>query len=177
MGQGNAFTLNYYFHTLTRILSEPRKFFIENGKDIGWKKPMGFLFFSSLLFAGASLLNAATSNPFVMGPIFFINAVGMALFAAGIGYAATTMMFGKMASFPAFFGIYALSSGVTLLAAWAPFFLVFTEPWKWWLIGMGMTQSLGFKWWQALIVILTSIIIIFFFFWSVFPVLAYLKNI
>ena len=59
-----------------------------------------------------------------------------------------------------------------LLVSWLPFFVWLTEPWKWWLIGRGMTQALGFRWTQALLIIVISFSIIALFFWSVLPVVS-----
>jgi len=169
MEQTEKFTLQFYFRTLTKILRGPRRFFNELPQDLGLKQPLGFLIVSSLFFAGASLVRGMPPNPVVLGIIFFTNAMGMAFIAAGLGYMVMTAMMGKKVTFTRFFGIYALSSGVTLLASWAPFFVYLTEPWKWWLIGTGMLRSCGFRITQALIIIGGSIGIMILFFWSVLP--------
>ena len=101
----------------------------------------------------------------MMGGIFFINAVGMVLITASLGYMVMIMTLGKRATFIRFFSIYAFSSGVTLLASWLPFFLIITEPWKWWLIGIGMMKCWGFTRGQAIMVILLSLGILILFFY------------
>jgi hypothetical protein len=169
MKPSERFSVGFCFQILTRILGQPRQFFAELGEDIGWKQPLGFLLVSSLFFAGAGLMSAMPDTPVLFGGIFFVNAVGMTLIAAFAGYGVMVMFFGKRVTFARFFRIYALSSGVTLLAAWVPFFIWLTEPWKWWLIGTGMTRGLGLSWWQALVIIVTSVAAIFLFFWSVWP--------
>jgi hypothetical protein len=175
MPQSDNFSMGFYFHTLTRLLEQPRRFFMELGEDFGWKRPLGFLLVSSLFFAGAGLVSAMPDRPVLFGGIFFVNAVGMALIAALAGYGVMVMFMGKRVTFARFFSIYALSSGVTLLAAWIPFFIWLTEPWKWWLIATGMTRGLGFSWWHTLVTIGISVTVIFLFFWSVWPVVLSAK--
>ena len=109
-------------------------------------------------------------NPVMMGGIFFINAVGMTVVAAGVGYLVMTVIMGTKVTFGRFFSIYALASGVTLLASWIPFFIWLTEPWKWWLIGTGLVKKCGFKLPQVLIIIGLSVGVMFLFFCSVLPI-------
>jgi hypothetical protein len=165
------FTLKYYFHALTKLLGEPRKFFSELPQDMGSRQPLGFLCISSLIFAGGSLMITQPSNRMVMGGIFFINAVGMAVIAAGVGYMVMTVVVGRKVTFGRFFGIYALASGVTLLASWIPFFMWLTEPWKWWLIGTGMVKNCGLKVPLVLVIIGVSVGVMFLFFCSLLPII------
>jgi hypothetical protein len=82
------------------------------------------------------------------------------------------MTMGRTVTFARFLGVYALSSGVTLLASWVPFFALLTEPWKWWLIGTGMTRRFGLRWQQALLIISLSIGILLLFFGSLSPLFS-----
>ncbi len=163
------FGVGTYFRTLNGLLGTPRRFFAELPADFGWKRPLGFLLASALFFAGASLLSSGSDRPLLFGGIHVLNAVGMPLIAAGAGYGVMLTLFGRRVTFARFFGIYALSSGVTLLAAWIPFFLWLTEPWRWWLIGTGMTRGLGLSWWRAMVIIGLSVGVILLFFWSLWP--------
>ena len=172
MPQTENFTLGFYFRALTKLLGEPRKFFSKLPQDGGLKRPLGFLFVSSLFFTGASLVSNRPSNPVILGSTFFINAMGMVLIAAGIGYMVMTMIMGRRVTFDRFFSIYALSSGVTLLVSWLPFFIWLTEPWKWWLIGTGMVKGCGFRISQVLVIIGVSIGVMFLLFWSVLPMIV-----
>ena len=101
-----------------------------------------------------------------------VNAIGMVLIAAALGYLVMALTIGKQVSFTRFFSVYAFSSGVTLLASWIPFFIWITEPWKWWLIGTGMVKGCGFSLSQALVIIGVSISVMFLLFWSVLPLVA-----
>ncbi len=166
------FTLGFYFQTLTKILGQPRRFFSELSPDMGLKKPLGFLVVSSLFFTGASLANDMPPQPVILGGIFFINAMGMAFIAAGLGYMVMTMIMGKRVTFIRFFSIYALSSGVTLLVSWVPFFFWITEPWKWWLIGTGMIKNCDFSLTQVFVIIGMSIATMVLFFWTVLPIIT-----
>jgi len=169
MEQTQKFTLGFYFQYLTMMLKKPGRFFADLPPDVGVKRPLGFLVSSSLFYATAGIVSRMASKPIILGGIFFLNAVGMAFIAAGLGYLVMVMTMGKRVTFTRFFSIYAFSSGITLLAAWVPFFIWLTEPWKWWLIGTGMVHGFGFKWSHALVIIIISVSIIILFFYSVVP--------
>lgn len=176
LSEEGKFTLRFYFRTLTRMLKEPGRFFGELPWGVGMKQSMGFLSVSSLFFAGASLVSNTPVNPLFMGGIFFINAMGMVFIAAGLGYMVINMTMRKRVTFGRFFTVYALSSGVTLLASWMPFFIWLTEPWKWWLIGTGMVKCCGFRPGHAVLVIGVSICIMFLFFWSLLPIVFSIRG-
>jgi len=82
------------------------------------------------------------------------------------------MFFGKRVPFPHFFEIFALSFGASLLAAWVPYFIFLTEPWKWRLTGLELMKVCNLKWFQAVIIIGITIMVIIFFFWSLNPIMA-----
>ena len=166
------FNLRFYFYVLTRVVREPGRFFSSLPADIGLKRPVAFLLVSSLIYVTAGLATIMPSDPILLGSILLINAVGMTFIAAGLGYMLMLMFVGKQVSFLFFFSVYAFSSGVILLASWLPFFVWLTEPWKWWLIGTGMTKALGFRWTQAVLIIIVSFAVIALFFWSVLPVVS-----
>lgn len=172
MKHTERFSLGFYFTALTGMLKEPRIFFGKLNQDMGMGigQSLGFLTVSSLFFSTVGLINNMPPNPLIVAGILFTNAIGMTCIAAGLGYMVMVMIMGKQVSFTRLFAIYALANGVTLLASWMPFFICLTEPWKWWLIGTGMTRGCGFKWTQATIVIALSIITIVVFFISVLPV-------
>ena len=132
---------------------------------------MGFLLVSSVIFAIVSLFNNAYINPLLMIGIFFVNAVGMVFIMASLGYMIMVMTIGKQITFPGFLSIYAFSSGVTLLAAWIPSFVIITEPWKWWLIWTGMTRACNFTKKQTIMIITLSIGVLILLFYSVLPLL------
>lgn len=175
MAQTEHFSLGFYIHTLTKMLGQPRKLFGEFPHDAGLKQPLGFLMASSLFFAGASLMSNLSPNPLVMGGIFFLNAMGMTIIAASIGFMVMIIIMGRRVTFVRFFSIYALSAGVTLLASWLPYFIWLTEPWKWWLIGTGMINGLGFGRVQVLVIIGVSVGVMFLLFRWVLPMTASLR--
>ena len=166
MTQKKSSIFKFYFQSLTGVLGEPGTFFKKLPADIRLKQPVLFLIISGIFFSIASLLVTPSTSPFVTGSIFFINSVGMTFIAAGLGYMVMTMIIGKQVLFIKFFSIYAFSTGVILLASWVPTFFFITEPWKWWLIGTGLTKSCGLSWWHALLIIGISIIIMIIFFKS-----------
>ncbi|QTA89554.1 YIP1 family protein [Desulfonema magnum] len=164
--------LVFYFETLTQILGHPREFFMKLPQEADWKRSVGFLFVSSLFFTGASLISNMPPNPLFLGSVFFINAMGMTFITAGTAYMIMIMSLGKRVTFTRFLSVYAFSSGVTLLASWLPFFVWLTEPWKWWLIGTGMTKSFDLRWGQAVLIIGVSLLSVMFFFWSLLPIIS-----
>jgi len=167
-----SFSITYYFQTLSRVLGAPVDFFGNFPETVGFKQSVGFLMLSSAFFAGASLLTRQYQSPVLAGGIFFANAVGMTVIAAGLGYILMSMIAGRRVSFRIFFSVYAFASGVVLLASWIPLFVWLTEPWKWVLIGIGLTHACGLKWITGVLIIVMSIAILMLFFWSVLPVIS-----
>jgi len=166
------FSMGFYLRTVTRLLSEPKKFFGDCAGETTFNPALCFLVISSLFFTAASLMSNMYIRPFMMGVIFFVNAVSMAFIAAAFGYVVMTMLMGRKVSFVRFFSIYAFASGITLLVSWVPFLMYLTEPWKWWLVGTGMTMGCGFRLSQALVIIGVSMGVMFLFFWSVLPIIT-----
>lgn len=167
----------FYFKTLAQILRGPRRFFSENLPDTGWRFAAGFLVISSVVFTGASLLSFEYADPWSTGSILFLNALGMVLISSSLGYMIMTMSIGRKASFGSFFSVYALSSGVTLLASWMPFSLLLTESWRWWLIGTGLTRGCGVKGRQAFWIIVASIVVMVGGVMSVMAIISHLGSI
>ena len=98
-----TFSIGFYFKAITRILGEPRGFFLDLPLEPGFKKPVGFLLVSSLLFSGASLLQGRLAQPALMAAIFFINALGMTLIASFLGYLVVLVTLGRYRPFNKFF--------------------------------------------------------------------------
>ena len=169
MDSKSKLPFRFYFHTLNKMAGEPGQFFSELPADLGWLKPLGFLIVSSLFFTGAIVISGLPAIPLYLGSIFFVNAVGMALIASGLGYMVMVLILGRSVTFKKFFSIYAFSAGTTLLAAWIPFSIWFTEPWKWWLIGTGMSRSCGFKSRQIIMIIGLSMVMMLLIFHAVLP--------
>ena len=165
------FSTAFFFRTLSRLLGNPKGFFSDLPPEMGMGPPLGFLMVSSIVFSLASIMNAAV-EPLVAGGIFFANAVGMVFISSGLGYMVMIMTIGRKTGYTRFFGVYAFSAGLTLLASWMPYFLFITEPWKWWLVFTGLTRSLQLKWQQALMVIGFSIALLVLFFWMLLPLIS-----
>ena len=167
----SSFSLSHYLHTLTTLLGKPRQFFQDALLQESLGSGLGFLLLSALLYTAATLaVNPGIQNPAAMA-ILLANGVGMAVIAAVIGYGIMIMMIGRKISFPLFLNIYAFSSGAALLAAWIPFFLIITEPWRWWLIGTGLVRAGKISKRHTMAIIILSITVITIFFCSALPVL------
>jgi len=168
----SRFSIGFYFKSLAKALATPVTFFQELPEDTAFHQSAGFLIVSSAFFALASLTTRDFEAPWISSGVFFLNAVGMTLIAAGLGYISMTMFWGRKVTFRRFFSVYAFASGVTLLASWIPLFVFMTEPWKWLMIGIGLTKTCGLKWLQSVLVIVMSIGMIVLFFWSLLPLVA-----
>lgn len=162
--------LTFYSQTVRGILGHPRKFFGDLPDSVGLARAAGFLTVSAIVHCAAALIYTAPSNYLVMGGTLVANAIGMVFLLTGLGYTIVSVTSKSMVRFDRLFRIYALSSGVTLLISWVPVLVVYTEIWKWWLIGTGMTYGLGFKWYRAVAIVGFSIVItILLFNWLLAP--------
>lgn len=169
--------VRYYLSTLICLLKEPGSYFQTLPETIGAKKPLGFLLVSCLISTMVALATNGPSNPVMEGGIYFINGMGMAVVTAGFGFMIMTMFMKQRVTFSRFLSIYALSTGATVLVAWIPWCVWMAEPWKWWLIGTGMTRNFGFKTRHAVSLLITSMVVMVIFFSSFMPVVVYLKTI
>jgi hypothetical protein len=172
MQQNDENTSITFFQILSGILREPGYFFSRLPDNIKIKQPIGFLMVSGLIFTACSLMITNPESPVLFGGIIFLNAIGMAFIAAGFGYIIMIMLIGRQVAFKKFFSVFALSTGVTLLASWLPISAWIIEPWKWWLIGTGMTKGFGFSKRHAILIICLTISIIILFFQSALPLLT-----
>jgi hypothetical protein len=169
MPVNEALTFRFYFGTLTHLLRHPREFFSELPGEVGMGRACGFLFVSAVVFTAAGLLRNGWTQPLVAGGIQLLNAVGLTFILAALGWMVIRLTAPKKVAFVRLFSIYAFASGAALLAAWVPYFVILTEPWKWWLIGTGMIRSCGLKPEQALVVIGLSAGLWTLFVWAVLP--------
>ena len=172
IGRIDKFSLHFYVQTVFGILGRPRKFFSELPPASGIWQPLGFLVLSALFFCAASLMNIRPDAWVLTGAIYLFNALGMVFIMAGLGYLVMTLSIGKKVPFIRLFSIYALCSGVTLLVSWVPYFVVFTEPWKWYLIGTGLTKGCGLKIKEALLIIVLSLGLWIIFYWALIPIIT-----
>jgi hypothetical protein len=171
-GRMDKFSMPFYVQAVFGILGQPRKFFSEMPLTIGMLPSLVFLVISALFFCTASLMNIRLHAFYIMGGIYLFNAVGMVFIMSGLGYLVMTLSIGKKMPFARLFSIYALCSGVTLLISWVPYLGVFTEPWKWYLIGTGLTKSCGVKLREAVLIIALSLTIWILFYWSLIPIIT-----
>ena len=167
----DKFSMSFYLQTVFGILGRPRKFFSELHPAVGMRSSMVFLMVSALFFCTASLTNIRLHTFYIMGPIHLLNAVGMVFIMAGLGYLVMLLSIGRKVTFERFFSVYALCSGVVLLVSWVPYAAVFTEPWKWYLIGAGLTTCCGVRLREALLIIILSLAVWILFYWSLMPLI------
>jgi len=158
---GRVDIFRFYGLALIQLLIEPGVFFAALPVKHTLGGTLGFLGLSSGFYAGAGLLTgAAPGSPAAMALTSFarfLGASGMMLIGGAIGYSAMVMICGKKAGFSLVFGIYVYASGITLLLAWLPFMLWFTEPWKYWLVWSGFKNGCGLSGKRALAVLAVSL--------------------
>jgi len=172
IGRTDKFSMHFYVRAVFGILGSPRKFFDQLPLTIGMMPSLVFLVISALFFCAASQLNMPVHTFYITGAIYFFNAVGMVFIMAALGYLVMILSIGKKVPFGRVFSIYALCSGVSLLVSWVPYFSVFTEPWKWYLIGTGLTKGCGLKFKDAVLIIAMSLTIWILFYWSLIPIIT-----
>ena len=172
IGRTGKFSMHFYVQAVFGILGHPRKFFSELPLTIGMKESLIFLMISAFFFCSASLVSIRIHSFYLIGAIYLLNAVGMVFIMAGLGYLVMILSIGKKVPFGRLFSVYALCSGVTLLVSWVPYFVVFTEPWKWYLTGAGMTKGCGLKIKESVLIIGLSLIIWILFYWSLTPIIT-----
>jgi len=153
----DKFSIHFYVQAVFGIMGHPRKFFSRLPQSGGMTQALGFLILSAAFFSFASMMNTNLQNILVVGGIRMFNAVGMVFILAGLGYVVMTLSIGKKVGFVRLFGIYALCSGVTLLVSWIPHLALLTEPWKWYLIAIGMISGCGLKLKEALLIMAISL--------------------
>jgi hypothetical protein len=171
IGQTDKFSMSFYIQTVFGILGRPRKFFSELSPAIGMRPSLVFLSVSALFFCIASLTNMRPNAFYIMGVIHLFNAVGMVFIMAGLGYLVMMLSIGRKVTFDSFFSVYALCSGVVLLVSWVPYAAILTEPWKWYLIGSGLTAYCGLRLRDAVFIIVLSLAVWILFYWSLMPLI------
>jgi len=173
IGRVNKFSMPFYVQAVLGILGHPQKFFSELPPAMGMLPSLVYLVISALFFCAASMTSSRPHASYIMGGIYLFNAVGMVFIMAGLGYLVMALTIGRKVSFGRLFSIYALCSGVVLLVSWVPYLNVFTEPWKWYLVGAGLTKGCGMKPKEALLIILLSLAVWMLFFWALMPLLRH----
>lgn len=169
---GGNFTLGGYARTMGQLLSRPRMFFSTQSLDRRLKRPVLMLAASSAIYVVACLVSRLPDDPLAWGGILFVNALGMTLVTALLGFGVVMATRWKRVPFGPFFSIYALSNSAALLVAWIPFAGWIAELFKWWLIGTGLTRACGLRAWHAAIVIGASVIGVVVMFQSVLSLLG-----
>ena len=147
-----------YWRTLKGLLGHPRRLFRALPESFDLRQSAGFLGLSAIIHTTLALVYAKPANILVVGGTLLLNAVGMVGLLTVLGCLLASISGRPRVRLAGLFHIYDLSSGVVLLGSWLPAALVYTEIWKWWLIGTGMTAGLGFKWYRALAIVGVSVL-------------------
>lgn len=149
-------SFQFYGYAVIQLLIEPRLFFTELSRQATWMKSLGFCIICSIFYVAAGLLAGSYPNPVAMGGIFLLNSMGIMLISAGLSYLVMVKTLGRICAFEMILSVHSFSTGVLLLASWMPFFLWFTEPWKWWLVYTGYKNTCGFQTKPAFLILLAT---------------------
>ncbi|MFH2064328.1 MAG: hypothetical protein ABIK15_03890 [Pseudomonadota bacterium] len=150
-------SLTSHGRTLFQIVAAPGKFFEDRRQHPYLFSSGAFLIISALLFTAASLVFQRPPSLLITGAILLGNALGMVMILSFISYLVMVLSIGKKASFRQIFSIFAYASGTSLMAAWIPHLLIVSEPWRWCLIGIGLTRGCGLKWMGSIWIMVCSI--------------------
>ena len=139
---------------LSALIVSPGRWFAEIFPLITLRRSSGILLFASLFYAVMGGLSASNGDTLARVLILMINAVGMTGLCAAIAWLAAMIGSGPRLGFSRIWTVFAVATSPTLLIAWVPFAFFFTEPWKWWLIGIGLVHGLGITKARAVIIVL-----------------------
>lgn len=164
--------MKVFLDTWMQLIRAPKTFFGAYDDRVRRLSPVLFLAVSSLVSALSAMLLGSHSGNLIKGAILAVNGFGMATLAAIFAYMALVPVAGKGIPFGRLFGVFAHSSGVTLLFSWIPALVLLTEPWRWWLIWTGMRRGCGLTRGQAAVVLTLSFAMIVMLFWILLPLTA-----
>lgn len=157
--------------TLTALMVRPGIFYSRTFHRISTTQAAGILVLSSLFFAASGALIDPGGASIRVGIILFVNATGMVGIGAVIGYLAMAASGGRRFPFSRMWNVFSLSSGAVLLIAWVPCAFIFTEPWKWCLIGTGLVKGLGMTKTRAVIIVLLTFGAMVMMIYSILPII------
>ena len=163
-----------YFQTILDLLSSPRIFFTELPQDTGYKKSLIFLAISGLFWASLRY-TYFSDHSFFQAITLVVNALGMPFVTAAFSFMIMGLFWGKLTTYRHLFVIYAYATGVTMMISWLPATEMFTEPWRFILVAVGLVKWCSFKWMQAVTVIVLGVFILLALLASMTPVLYQLR--
>lgn len=110
----------------------------------------------SFLYAVAGSLPALGRGELLPGAILLANALGMTLLSAAVTWLVVRALPFPPLGFGAVLKVFGLASAPVLLVAWVPGAFLFTEPWKWTLVALGLAHGLGIPQRRAVGIVLTA---------------------
>jgi hypothetical protein len=149
-------TLTAYTRTLVELLLHPGIFFDGRFNAVSTWQASGVLFVAALFSSFCLALIGSSGAPLVTGTIGFINGIGMAAVGCTVGYLAVYIVMGSRPCLSRLWAVFALCSGTVLLIAWVPAAFLFTEPWRWTLVGIGMVRGLKINRIRAAMIVLCT---------------------
>ncbi len=148
------------------LLIRPGKFFKDGGGNDRWEVALGLMTLSGIFSAAAFLIMTHPPSPWVTGSIWAVNAIGMVFILATFGYLSIRVSMPQKISYGKLFSTFAFASSLPTFFSWIPGAKWITEIWRWWLIGIGLTQSNGLQLRHALLIMGSSIGLTVLLFWS-----------
>ncbi|WP_462324094.1 YIP1 family protein [Desulfoplanes sp.] len=164
-----------YFQTVVGLITSPRVFFSGLPEDTGYKNGLVFLAISGIFWASLRFAYFSDHSLF-QGVTLAVNAVGMPFVLAAFTFMTMGMFFGRLASYRQLVIIYAYATGTTMMVSWLPTTEIFTEPWRFILVAVGLVKWCSLKWMQAVVSIVLGVIVLLAMLASMAPVLVYLRQ-
>ncbi|PIE69430.1 MAG: hypothetical protein CSA21_02010 [Deltaproteobacteria bacterium] len=170
-----AYVKPTYFQTIAALITSPRMFFSGLPQHTGYKQALVFLSMSGLFWASLRYTYFSDHSLFQAFTLA-ANAMGMPCILAAFTFMIMGLFFGRLASYKQITIIYAYATGVTMLISWLPTLEIFTEPWRFFLVAVGLVRWCAFRWIQAITAVVLGVVIMLVMLASMSPVLVYLRQ-
>lgn len=143
-----------------QLVRAPGRFFAGGRATSGLKGPLAMFVAAGLVSSAAGLMLNRPANALLAAVLFWVNAFGMTVIAAGIGYWVMSFCIGRRLSFGGFLGIHFCASAAAFSVAWIPAMLWPAEAWRWYLVAAGLINGAGLTRVQAFSIVLISLVVL-----------------
>jgi len=158
--------LRNFFGLTSDIIFNPQEFFKGMAIENGYSAPLLFLVIYCLFFTICSSIYVVHQR-LTFAFIFFSNALLTPFILAFLLFFLLRIS-GKNITYQVLFSINAYA-GVTLLFSWVPILSWFTEAWKFYLIGVGLTRCCKLSIAQSALYIILMVLLLLLIIWSIQP--------
>ncbi len=163
-----------YFQTIIALITSPRLFFTELSQETGYKRSLFFLGISGIFWASLRY-TYFSDHSFFQAFTLVINALGMPFVLAAFTFMIMGLFFGRLTTYQHLTVVYAYATGVTMMLSWLPATEIFTEPWRFMLVAVGLVHWCSFRWTQAVTAIVLGVFFMLALLASMNPVISQLR--